>query len=174
MKYKIIENSDVVIFEPTVFEDNRGFFMVSYNKSIMDEAIGENVSFVQSNHSFSKKGVLRGLHYQAEPFSQGKLVRVLSGKVFDVAVDIRPESLNYGNWVGVELSQENKKVMWIPKGYAHGFLSLTDDVHFEYSVTNYYSKEHERTIHWSNNDFRIEWPSLDYKIITSSKDSLVE
>ncbi|HGY8624913.1 TPA: dTDP-4-dehydrorhamnose 3,5-epimerase, partial [Escherichia coli] len=133
------EIQDVLILEPKVFGDERGFFFESFNQHVFEEAVGKKVSFVQDNHSKSKKGVLRGLHYQLAPHSQGKLVRCTMGAVFDVAVDIRIGSETFGKWVGVELSAENKRQLWIPEGFAHGFVTLTDTAEFLYKATNYYA-----------------------------------
>ena len=171
MKVTSLKIPDVKLIEPDVFEDERGFFYESFNQKKFNEAIGQDVTFVQDNHSKSKKGVLRGLHYQEEPYSQGKLVRVISGEVFDVAVDIRKKSPHYGHWVSVNLSAENKKQLWIPPGFAHGFITMTDEAEFFYKMTEFYSKEHERCIHWKNNEFNITWPSLNVSITTSLKDS---
>ncbi|HCQ3123674.1 TPA: dTDP-4-dehydrorhamnose 3,5-epimerase, partial [Escherichia coli] len=132
------EIPDVLIFEPKVFGDERGFFMESFNQRQFEEIVGRKISFVQDNHSKSKKGVLRGLHYQLPPFAQGKLVRCINGEVYDVAVDLRPESINYGKWVGIILSAENKKQLWIPEGFAHGFLVISEFAEFAYKTTNYY------------------------------------
>ncbi|EEZ2902804.1 dTDP-4-dehydrorhamnose 3,5-epimerase, partial [Escherichia coli] len=144
------EIPDVLIFEPKVFGDERGFFMESFNQRQFEEIVGRKISFVQDNHSKSKKGVLRGLHYQLPPFAQGKLVRCINGEVYDVAVDLRPESINYGKWVGIILSAENKKQLWIPEGFAHGFLVISEFAEFAYKTTNYYSKESERGIRWND------------------------
>lgn len=152
------EIPDVLIFEPKVFGDDRGFFMESFNQRIFNEAVGKEVNFIQDNHSKSSKNVLRGLHYQLQPYAQGKLVRCVVGEVFDVAVDIRKDSKHYGKWVGVHLSAENKKQLWIPEGFAHGFFVLSDTAEFVYKTTNYYSPEHERSILWSDDDLKIEWP----------------
>ena len=170
MKITTLKIPEIKLIEPDIYFDERGFFYESFNQRKFNEAIGENVNFVQDNHSKSKKGVLRGLHYQEEPFAQGKLVRVITGNVFDVAVDIRTDSPTYGNWVAEKLSAENKKQLWIPKGFAHGFLTISDDAEFLYKTTNFYSKEHERSIHWKNNDFNINWPSIKEDIFTSHKD----
>ena len=132
MKVTSLKIPDVKLIEPDVFEDERGFFYESFNQQKFNEAIGENITFVQDNHSKSSKGVLRGLHYQEAPFAQGKLVRVVAGEVFDVAVDIRKDSPTYGQWVSETLSAENKKQLWIPKGFAHGFLTLSDKSDFVY------------------------------------------
>tara|TARA_A100001015_G_scaffold7423_1_gene9197 strand:- start:460 stop:978 length:519 start_codon:yes stop_codon:yes gene_type:complete len=160
---------DVLLFTPTIFSDNRGNFHESFNLRYFNDATGFPVEFVQDNESHSKKGVLRGLHYQKEPMAQGKLVRVVAGEVFDVAVDIRKNSKTFGQWVGVKLSDKNKKQLWIPTGFAHGFLTLSEYAIFSYKVTNYYSKEHEISIHYENNQFSIEWPEVP-QIILSEKD----
>ena len=146
MKIIPTEISDVLIIEPRVFEDERGFFFESFNQKQFDEAVGYPVNFVQDNHSKSVKGVLRGLHYQEEPYAQGKLVRCIAGEVFDVAVDIRKESPTYGKWVGVNLSAENKRQLWIPEGFAHGFLVLSEIAEFQYKTTNYYFPQNEKSI----------------------------
>ena len=165
------EIPDVLIFEPKVFGDDRGFFMESFNQRIFNEAVGKEVNFIQDNHSKSSKNVLRGLHYQLQPYAQGKLVRCVVGEVFDVAVDIRKDSKHYGKWVGVYLSAENKKQLWIPEGFAHGFFVLSDIAEFVYKTTNYYSPEHERSILWSDSDLSVEWPiSNDCLPSLSSKD----
>lgn len=148
----------VLVLEPKVFGDDRGFFFESFNQQVFDEAVGEKVCFVQDNHSKSSKGVLRGLHYQMEPMAQGKLVRVVQGEVYDVAVDIRSGSPTYGRWVGELLSAENKKQLWIPAAMAHGFLTLSETAEFLYKTTNYYSLEHERNIRWNDETLAIEWP----------------
>ncbi|MFA7955505.1 dTDP-4-dehydrorhamnose 3,5-epimerase [Escherichia coli] len=140
------EIPDVLIFEPKVFGDERGFFFESFNQKIFEEAVGRKVEFVQDNHSKSTKGVLRGLHYQLEPYAQGKLVRCVVGEVYDVAVDIRKSSPTFGKWVGVNLSAENKRQLWIPEGFAHGFLVLSETAEFVYKTTNYYHPESERGI----------------------------
>jgi dTDP-4-dehydrorhamnose 3,5-epimerase len=150
---------DVLLIEPKVFGDDRGFFFESYNQKAFREATGLNVSFVQDNHSKSAKNVLRGLHYQIEQ-PQGKLVRVTQGEVFDAAVDIRKGSKTYGQWVGLILSAENKKQLWIPPGFAHGFLTLSETAEFLYKTTEYYSPEHERCIIWNDADIAIEWHSF--------------
>lgn len=172
MKVTSLKIPDVKLIEPEVFEDERGFFYESFNQKKFNEEIDKNISFVQDNLSLSKKGVLRGLHYQKKPYEQGKLVYVTYGEVYDVAVDIRKKSPTYGHWVAEILSHQNKKQLWIPEGFAHGFLTLTDEVRFAYKVTNYYSKKHEINIHWKNNDFDISWPDLQINYLTSSKDSI--
>ena len=153
---------DLLIFEPRVFGDDRGWFMESFNQQFFEKALSDRglevPNFVQDNHSFSKKGVLRGLHYQLNPHAQGKLVRVVQGRAWDVAVDIRKGSETFGQWVGVELSGENHKQFWIPAGFAHGFIALEDNTQFLYKTTDYYSKECERSIVWNDVDLGIEWP----------------
>ena len=166
------EIPDVLIFEPKVFSDERGFFFESFNQKIFEEAVGRKVEFVQDNHSKSRKGVLRGLHYQLEPYAQGKLVRCVVGEVFDVAVDIRKSSPTFGKWVGVNLSAENKRQLWIPEGFAHGFLVLSEVAEFVYKTNNFYSPECERTIKWDDNDLNIKWPlQLIDNVIVSDKDN---
>ncbi len=147
---------DVLIIEPQVFGDDRGFFFESFNRKEFELASGVDVEFVQDNHSKSEKGVLRGLHYQIKQ-SQGKLVRVSSGEVLDVAVDLRKSSEKFGQWVGVNLSEENKRQLWIPKGFAHGFIVLSDTAEFLYKTTDYYAPEFERCIHWEDGDLAIDW-----------------
>ena len=171
MKVTSLKISDVKLFEPDVFKDERGFFYESFNQKKFNEAIGETISFVQDNHSKSSKGVLRGLHYQEAPFEQGKLVRVVAGEVFDVAVDIRRDSPTYGQWVSEVLSEENKKQLWIPEGFAHGFLTISDEAELLYKTTNFYNKDSDRSIHWKDNDFLIDWPEIDRPVVTSEKDS---
>ena len=171
MKVTPLKIPEVKLIEPEVFSDERGFFYESFNQKQFNDAVGQEVIFVQDNQSTSKKGVLRGLHYQEQPLAQGKLVRVIFGEVFDVAVDIRENSATYGQWVAEILSGSNKKQLWIPEGFAHGFLTLTDDTEFLYKTTNFYSKKHERTIHWKRNDFDINWPTVGADLVISSKDS---
>lgn len=150
---------DVLIIEPGVFEDERGYFYESFNESKFASLTGTEFRFVQDNHSRSKKNVLRGLHYQiSQP--QGKLVRVVHGEVFDVVVDIRRSSPHFGKWVGVSLSAENKRQLWIPPGFAHGFLSVSDHAEFLYKTTDYWAPQHERTIRWDDPVIGIEWPTL--------------
>lgn len=161
---------DVFILEPKVFGDERGFFFESFNRQAFREATGLDVDFVQDNHSKSAKNVLRGLHYQLPPKAQGKLVRVVQGEVFDVAVDLRKGSKTYGKWVGETLSAENKKQMWIPPGFAHGFLTLSDTAEFLYKTTDYYAPEHERCIRWDDPAIGIAWP-LDGVPSLSAKDA---
>ena len=161
---------DVLIFEPKVFGDDRGYFLESFNSKFFNQAVGRNVEFVQDNHSQSQKGVLRGLHYQLDPNAQGKLVRCVEGEVFDVAVDIRRSSPTFGKWVGVHLSAQNKRQLWIPEGFAHGFLSLTDTVQFLYKTTNYYAPQSDRGIRWDDPSIGIEWPIDGIQPQLSAKD----
>lgn len=160
---------DVLIIEPRVFGDERGFFYESFNQKIWEKETGLRTMFVQDNHSRSTRNVLRGLHYQISQ-SQGKLVRVIAGKVFDVAVDIRKSSPTFGKWVGFALSAENKLIMWIPEGFAHGFLVLSDVADFLYKTTDYWMPEYERTIIWNDPDLSIKWPLRGHPVL-SSKDS---
>jgi len=160
--------SEILIIEPRVFGDNRGFFMESYNQHAFNEVTGWPSAFVQDNHSGSARNVLRGLHYQIRQ-PQGKLVRVISGEIFDVAVDLRKSSPTFGQWVGALLSHENKKQMWIPPGFAHGFLVLSDFAEVLYKTTDFYAPEHECCIRWDDPDIGIEWP-LNGSPILSNKD----
>jgi len=160
---------EVLIFEPRVFGDERGFFFESFNQQKFIEAAGLDIHFVQDNHSKSVKNVLRGLHYQIER-AQGKLVRVTQGEVFDVAVDMRASSPTLGQWVGTHLSAENKRQMWIPPGFAHGFLVLSDTAEFLYKTTDFYAPQFECCVKWDDPTIRIEWP-LQGMPILSSKDS---
>jgi dTDP-4-dehydrorhamnose 3,5-epimerase len=161
---------DVMLLEPRVFGDDRGFFYESYNRQVFREVAGVDPDFVQDNHSRSVKGVLRGLHYQLPPKVQGKLVRVVQGEVFDVAVDIRPDSPTFGKWVGEVLSAENKRQMWIPPGFAHGFLTLSETAEFLYKTTDYYSPEHERCIRWNDPMVGVAWPR-GFLPVLSGKDN---
>ncbi|MGU3523396.1 dTDP-4-dehydrorhamnose 3,5-epimerase [Enterobacteriaceae bacterium C23F] len=160
---------EVLIFEPNVFGDDRGFFMESFNQQVFESAIGTKVQFVQDNHSKSSKGVLRGLHFQLAPHAQGKLVRCVAGEVFDVAVDIRRSSPTFGKWVGVHLSEQNKRQLWIPEGFAHGFLVLSETAEFLYKTTNYYAPEFDRGIKWNDPTIGIDWP-VEGEINLSAKD----
>lgn len=160
---------DVKIIEPTVFADDRGFFFESFNQAKFEAAIGRSADFVQDNHSRSGRGVLRGLHYQLPPHAQAKLVRVVAGEVYDVAVDIRKSSPTFGKWVGVLLSAENKRQLWIPEGFAHGFLTLSDHVEFLYKTTNYYAPESDRGIRWDDSQIAIDWKVTE-ALTLSSKD----
>ncbi len=165
---------EVFILEPNVFEDERGFFYESWNQEMFNNAVGEQVKFLQDNHSSSNIGVLRGLHYQIKPRPQGKLVRCTSGSVFDVVVDIRKSSPTFGEWSSIVLSKANKLMLWIPNGFAHGFLSLENESEVMYKATNNYSKNHERSIRWNDNHLKIEWPlnKINFlKPVLSEKDS---
>lgn len=167
----------LLILEPKVFGDNRGWFMESFNQKAFETALTERgleiPQFVQDNHSLSQKGVLRGLHFQNAPYAQGKLVRVVQGRAWDVAVDIRKSSPTFGQWVGVELSGENHKQFWIPEGFAHGFIALEDNTQFLYKTTNYYNKESEGAIIWNDPTIAIEWPVNDINEVSiSDKDKI--
>ena len=157
MKILPTEIPEVLVIEPNVFGDERGFFMESFNKQTFHVLTGIDVEFVQDNHSRSDKNVLRGLHYQIQQ-PQGKLVRVVRGSVFDVAVDIRKSSPTFGKWVGVELTEDNHRQFWVPPGFAHGFVVLSDSADFLYKATDYYAPEHERCIFWNDPVIGIEWP----------------
>jgi dTDP-4-dehydrorhamnose 3,5-epimerase len=170
MKVTRLSIPEVIILEPTVFGDDRGFFFESFNLRRFQEVVGQSVSFVQDNHSRSVRGVLRGLHYQLQQ-PQGKLVRVSSGEIFDVAVDIRRNSPTFGQWVGGVLSAENKKQMWVPVGFAHGFLVLSETADVLYKTTDYYDSKSERAIAWDDQTLRISWP-LEGRPILSTKDSV--
>ncbi|WP_313740170.1 dTDP-4-dehydrorhamnose 3,5-epimerase [Pseudomonas sp.] len=148
---------DVIVFEPRVFGDDRGFFFESFNQKVFEEAVGRPVQFVQDNHSRSVKNVLRGLHYQIQQ-PQGKLVRVAQGEVYDVAVDLRRSSPTFGKWVGVHLSADNKRQLWIPEGFAHGFVVLSESAEFLYKTTDYWAPEHERSLAWNDAHVGIDWP----------------
>jgi len=151
---------DVLIIEPKVFGDSRGFFFESFNQQAFNAAVGQDVQFVQDNHSLSAKGVLRGLHYQIQQ-PQGKLVRVVRGAVFDVAVDLRKSSSTFGQWVGIELNEDNHRQLWVPAGFAHGFVVLSESAEFLYKTTDYYAPEFERSIMWNDPDIGINWPNDD-------------
>jgi len=170
MKFICSTLPGVVIIEPDVYEDERGWFMESFNARKFEDGLQQlglpiPDPFVQDNQSCSRKGVLRGLHYQIEPFAQGKLVCVTQGAAFDVAVDIRAESPTHGKWFGLELSADNKKMLWIPAGFAHGFLALEDNTKFSYKTTNFYNKESERSVRWCDEALAIQWPDGDGYII---------
>ena len=169
MKVTRLAIPDVVLIEPKVFGDARGFFFESFNQKAFNEATGTNHQFVQDNHSRSAKHVLRGLHYQIQQ-PQGKLVRVVQGEVFDVAVDLRKRSKTFGQWVGEILSAENKRQLWIPEGFAHGFVVLSDTAEFLYKTTDYYAPAHERCILWNDETLAIHWPA-GIQPILSAKDA---
>jgi dTDP-4-dehydrorhamnose 3,5-epimerase len=170
MKATRLAIPDVVLIEPKVFGDERGFFFESFNLAQFEEAIGRPVGFVQDNHSRSAKNVLRGLHYQIQQ-PQGKLVRVVQGDVFDVAVDLRKSSSTFGQWVGEVLSAENKKQLWVPEGFAHGFVVMSETAEFLYKTTDYYAPEFERSILWSDHTIGIQWP-MQIAPKLSAKDKL--
>ena len=171
MKVIPTELPEVLILEPKVLGDERGFFLESYNRKAFNAAVGYEVDFVQDNHSRSAQGVLRGLHYQLPPHAQGKLVRVTSGRVFDVAVDVRRSSRRFGKWVGVELSVENHRQLWLPPGFAHGFLVLSSVADFLYKTTDYYARSAEAAIRWNDPTLRIDWPLGTATPVLSEKDA---
>jgi dTDP-4-dehydrorhamnose 3,5-epimerase len=161
----------VLLLEPAVFRDERGLFLESFNQRVFDEAVGQHVEFVQDNHSCSKRGVLRGLHYQLPPHAQGKLVRVVRGSAFDVVVDIRRGSPTFCRWLGMTLDAEVQRQLWIPTGFAHGFMALQDDTVFLYKTTDFYAKECERSIIWSDPDVAIDWPDVGAAPLLAAKDA---
>jgi dTDP-4-dehydrorhamnose 3,5-epimerase len=171
MKVTATAIADVLLLEPKIFGDDRGFFFESFNARVFAQATGLNVTFVQDNHSKSARHVLRGLHYQTQQ-TQGKLVRVVSGEVFDVVVDVRPESPTYGKWVGEILSAHNHRQMWVPPGLAHGFLVLSENAEFLYKTTDYYAPEFERCIAWNDKKLNIDWPLSGATPSLSAKDAL--
>jgi len=163
---------EVLILEPRVFGYERGFFLESYNRRTFNDAVGHAVEFVQDNHSRSVRGVLRGLHFQLPPHAQGKLVRVASGRVFDVAVDVRHGSPRFGQWVGLELTADNQRQLWIPPGFAHGFLVLSDSADFLYKTTDYYAPQAERSVRWNDPALGIRWPiPVISQVVVSAKDA---
>ena len=168
MKVTSLKIPEVKLLEPNVIEDERGCFFESFNQKKFNELVKPGINFVQDNHSISRKGVLRGLHYQKPPFAQGKLVRVILGEVFDVAVDLRKSSSTFGKWVGEIISSNSKKQLWIPEGFAHGFLTLSDSSEFLYKVTEFYSPGHEHSLIWNDESIDIIWPINNP--ILSSKD----
>jgi len=170
MKATPLAIPEVVLFEPTAFADDRGVFFESFSARLFLEFTGLSRDFPQDNHSISRKGVLRGLHYQLPPHAQGKLVRVVRGAAFDVAVDIRRSSPSFGQWVGEMLSAENRRQLWVPEGFAHGFLALEEETHFLYKTTDFYDKASERSIVWNDPDLGIAWPSEGAPVL-SAKDA---
>ncbi|MFV2059006.1 MAG: dTDP-4-dehydrorhamnose 3,5-epimerase [Thiohalomonadales bacterium] len=161
---------EIIVLEPKVFGDERGYFMETWNRKTFSD-VGIDVSFVQDNHSLSSQGILRGLHYQLR-HTQGKLVRVIAGEVFDVAVDLRESSATFGQWVGEILTAENKKMLWVPAGFAHGFYVLSEQAEFTYKCSDYYMPQYERAIRWDDPDINIKWPLIDNRSpILSEKDS---
>ena len=171
MKVTPLSIPDVLLIQPSVFEDSRGFFFESFREDVFKKETLLDVSFVQDNHSKSSKGVLRGLHYQLPPYEQGKLVRVIQGEVLDIAVDIRKSSLTYGQYVAVILSSDNKKQLYIPEGFAHGFLTLSETSEYLYKTTNFYYPQGERCIIWNDATLKIDWPQ-DLEIAISARDLL--
>lgn len=172
MEYLKTEIDGVYVLEPRVFRDARGYFFESWRQADFDQHIGRHVEFIQDNESKSSYGVLRGLHYQKGEYSQAKLVRVIRGRVLDVAVDIRKSSPTFGKYVAVELSEDNKRQLFIPRGFAHGFLVLSDEAVFTYKVDNVYAPQHEASIRWNDKDIHIEWPISADAVLTSEKDLL--
>lgn len=171
MKATPLSLPEVLLIEPKVFGDARGFFYESFNCRAFAEAVGADIDFVQDNHSKSARGVLRGLHYQLPPKAQGKLVRVVAGEVFDVAVDIRRDSPNFGRWAGAVLSADNRRQLWIPPGFAHGFLVISETAEFLYKTTDYWAPELERAIAWNDPALAIDWP-LEGAPTLSAKDAV--
>lgn len=174
MKIDSSKIKDLHLITPKLFKDNRGYFFESFNLENFQKQINKNYSFVQDNESLSKKNVLRGLHFQKPPYEQAKLVRVLNGSIYDVAVDIRPQSTTYRKWYGVLLSSNNNKQLFIPEGFAHGFLSLEDDTKILYKTSNYYNKDAERSILWSDSEIGINWPISIDNLIISDKDKFAQ
>jgi dTDP-4-dehydrorhamnose 3,5-epimerase len=172
MEYLKTEIEGVYVLEPRIFRDARGYFFESWRQADFDQHIGRHVEFIQDNESKSSYGVLRGLHYQKGEYSQAKLVRVIRGRVLDVAVDIRKSSPTFGKYVAVELSEDNKRQLFIPRGFAHGFLVLSDEAVFTYKVDNVYAPQHEASIRWNDKDIHIEWPISADDVFTSEKDLL--
>jgi dTDP-4-dehydrorhamnose 3,5-epimerase len=172
MKVSTTAIDGLLVLEPRVFGDERGFFLESYNQKAFDAALGREVRFVQDNHSRSAKGVLRGLHYQLPPHTQGKLVRVTQGSVFDVAVDLRRGSPSFGRWVGVDLTGQNHRQLWLPPGMAHGFLVTSDSADFLYKTTDYYAPEAERSVRWDDPAIGIDWPEVGSVPMLSAKDAV--
>lgn len=176
MKFTQSNIPELVIIEPLLFEDDRGWFMESFNEAVFHKALqnfGLNIPsrFVQDNHSYSKKWVVRGLHYQLPPYAQGKLIRVIQGSIYDVAVDIRKNSKTFGQSVGIELSAENKKMFWIPEGFAHGFITLNNDTHVLYKTTNFYNVSSDRNLNWNDPFLKINWPSNITPILSNKDES---
>ena len=170
MKFIETKILDVIIIEPIVFEDERGYFLESYNQNKFEEVVGKN-SFIQDNESQSSKGVLRGLHFQKPPYEQAKLVRCIEGEVLDIAVDIRKNSNTYGQHIAVLLSGENKRQLFVPRGFAHGFLVLSDSATFAYKVDNTYAPDHDAGLHWNDKELNIQWGMEDNEVIVSKKDA---
>jgi len=162
---------EVLIVEPRVFGDARGFFTESWNEQVFNQAVGQQIRFVQDNHSRSARGVLRGLHYQMAPHTQGKLVRVVKGAVFDVAVDMRRASPNFGCWAGVELTEDNHRQLWVPPGFAHGFLVLSESADFLYKTTDFYAPQAEACVRWDDPAIGVQWPEVGVTPLLAEKDA---
>ena len=167
-KKNILEG--LLLIKPDIYTDKRGLFIETWNEAKFNSLISKKINFVQDNYSFSTKSVLRGLHYQLNPFDQGKLVRCSQGEIFDVAVDVRSKSKTFGQWAGVILDDKSHKQFWIPSGYAHGFLVLSDSAGVNYKTNNFYSKQHESSIRWDDPNIRIEWPCMNIEPLLSEKD----
>jgi len=170
LKISEVENSDLLILTPETFEDDRGYFFESFNQNKFDNLLKQKNVFVQDNESKSTKGTLRGFHYQLSPYTQTKLVRVIEGEVLDVVVDIRQESKNFGKYWAFKISSDNKKQLFIPQGYAHAFLTLSDSAIFSYKVDNYFSPEHDRTIIWNDDILQVDWGFSESDLLISNKD----
>jgi dTDP-4-dehydrorhamnose 3,5-epimerase len=170
MRIKPTKLSEVLVIQPDVFQDNRGFFLECWQRDRFNEAVGRDIEFVQDNHSRSRRGVLRGLHWQCDPRQQAKLIAVMQGEIFDVAVDLRHGSANFGQWIGEILTGESRRSLWIPEGFAHGFLVLSETADVVYKATNFYSPAHERSIRWDDPMLAIEWPDPGVPLIVSDKD----
>ena len=171
MKSSPLTIPDVILFEPEIYKDERGFFFESFNQKVFEDAVGQSSIFVQDNHSSSQENVLRGIHYQLPPKAQGKLVRVTHGEIFDVAIDIRASSPTFGQWVGKTLTANNRLQMWIPEGFAHAFLTISETAEVQYKTTNDYAPELERCIAWDDPAISIQWP-LKTEVILSPKDAM--
>jgi dTDP-4-dehydrorhamnose 3,5-epimerase len=172
MEFTTTDIEGLVVIEPKVFGDHRGYFFESFRQDRFTDAVGYPVNFVQDNESRSLKGVLRGLHFQLPPVAQGKLVRVTKGAVLDVALDIRKDSLTFGKHFSIELNEDNKRQLWIPPGFAHGFVALMDDTVFQYKCTSYYSPENERAILWNDSDLNIDWKLNDFAVSEKDKNAV--
>lgn len=170
INFKKLAIPDVVLIEPKIYYDERGYFYESFNQNDFDDAVGQKITFVQDNHSKSSKAVLRGLHFQKIPYAQGKLVRVIDGEIWDVAVDIRKNSSTFGSWVAEVLSSENKKQLWIPEGFAHGFLVLSNSAEVIYKTTSFYEPSFESHISYDDPDLDIKWPKIDHNFVINEKD----
>jgi dTDP-4-dehydrorhamnose 3,5-epimerase len=170
MKITKTRLKDLLILKPEIFTDNRGYFFESYNQKVFFNILGKKIKFVQENYSKSRKGVLRGLHYQDKPYEQGKLLMVIKGKIFDVVVDLRKKSKTYGNWFGIYLSDKKKEQLWIPEGFAHGYYVLSNTAEIKYKTTSFYKPEHERILFWQDKNISIKWPVSNSKLIISKKD----